>query len=247
MRSRRRPRELGRRLGLAADAELERLAGRAAGARPGRARRRSRSGCGTPSSRSRRRPVAQTTAPSSTSEWPPRYFVALWSTRSAPCSSGRRWIGRRRGRVDDDAAPGARRPPRGRASSGTGSTAPRARRGRRRRAAARSGRTRRAGGPSARARGRGRACRSSSPRRARSSSPGPSRARARARSTPPVPDEKRSARAAVELAERRSAADAGRVGVALVVELARLAVLVRPRSSSGRAAAGPTSGDCVLQ
>ena len=34
-----------------------------------------------------------TTTPSSTSSWPPRYFVALWSTKSAPCSIGRRWIG----------------------------------------------------------------------------------------------------------------------------------------------------------
>ena len=35
----------------------------------------------------------QTTAPSSASSWPERYFDPLCSTKSAPCSSGRRWIG----------------------------------------------------------------------------------------------------------------------------------------------------------
>ena len=42
-----------------------------------------------------------TTAPSSASWWPPRYFVTLCSAKSAPRSSGRRWTGVRR-RVDDD-------------------------------------------------------------------------------------------------------------------------------------------------
>ena len=67
--------------------------GCAAAASTDRARRRCRS-----SSRKSCRRVASssrlhTTAPRRTSSWPPRYFVALWSTKSAPCSSGRRWIG----------------------------------------------------------------------------------------------------------------------------------------------------------
>jgi hypothetical protein len=33
------------------------------------------------------------TTPAVRSEWPPRYFVALWNTRSAPCSSGRKLTG----------------------------------------------------------------------------------------------------------------------------------------------------------
>ena len=113
--------------------------------------------------------------------------------------------GRSGGRVDDDAAPGGRRPPRGRASSGTGSTAPPARSGRRRRAAGRSGRTRRPeppapsasrsmhAGAEVAARGeRDRVC--------------PARAATRASAVvAPEPEEKSSARAALELAERASA------------------------------------------
>ena len=73
---------------------------RAAAATPGRAQRRSRaaSKLAQPLAVSGSR---HTTAPRSTSEWPLRYFVALWRTRSAPCSSGRRWIGRRGGCVDE--------------------------------------------------------------------------------------------------------------------------------------------------
>ena len=37
--------------------------------------------------------VAPATAPAMTSEWPFRYFVALWITTSAPSSRGRKFIG----------------------------------------------------------------------------------------------------------------------------------------------------------
>ena len=76
--------------------------GRAAGARRRPARRRSRSGSGTRGAAATSRSSRVTTAPSSTSECPPRYFVALCSTRSAPWSSGREVDRRRGGRVDDD-------------------------------------------------------------------------------------------------------------------------------------------------
>ena len=99
---------------------------------------------------------------------------------------------RRRGR--SRRRPERRRPSprRSRASSGTGSTAPRARRGRRRRAASPAGRTRRGARPSARAPRRGRPCRSTRPRRARWSAPGWRSARTRL-VIAAEPDAKRSA------------------------------------------------------
>ena len=68
---------IGRGLGLAPDAHLERLAGRGAGARRCRAPARSR--CASGSGAARRGGSRPTTAPSSASSWPPRYFVALCS------------------------------------------------------------------------------------------------------------------------------------------------------------------------
>ena len=92
-------------------------------------------------------------APSSTSWWPPRYFVALWRTTSAPCSSGRRRTG-----VDAVASHDDGRRVRGRRLE-VGQRQERVRRRLepdecRRPAARPSGRTRRRTAPSARARRR---------------------------------------------------------------------------------------------
>ena len=101
-------------------------------------------------------------------------------------------------------------------------------------AACPSGRTRRSAAPSARARAAARRCRSTRPRRARPSRPG----RASASSTvvsAPIPGRVQQRVAALELAEPRLGRGAGRVRVARVVEVARLARRRRTaRSSSGR-------------
>ena len=169
----------------------------------------------------------QTTAPSSTSWWPPRYFVALWRTKSAPCSSGRRWIG-----VAAVASTTHGRRVRG-GGLEVGHRQERVRRrlepdevdavGRRRR----SGRTRRSAGPSARARGTAPTSRSTRPRRARSSSPGleerehDARSSRRCRTRRAAPRRRRARRARARPRRRSGVRSA-------VVELAGLAVLVRP-------------------
>ena len=79
----------------------------------------------------------QATAPSSTSWWPPRYLVALCSGEVGAVLERAQVDRRRGGRVDHDARRDGAARPRGPAWSGTGSTAPRARRGRRLRAAGR--------------------------------------------------------------------------------------------------------------
>ena len=97
------PCQLGRGLGLPPDAlpRASRVRAGAGRTDPGAATMPER--CGTPTGRSASSSRLQTTAPSSTSSWPPRYFVALCRTKSAPCSSGRRWIGVAAVGVDDDA------------------------------------------------------------------------------------------------------------------------------------------------
>ena len=143
-----------------------------------------------------------TTAPRSASSWPARYFVAEWTTTSQPSSSGRTCSGVAAVASHTTRAGCAAPPRRSRASSGTGWSAPRARRGRLRRAAARSGRTRRCGRPSARAPRAALRCRSSSPRRARRSS----RARAAtARPTCTRPPRRRRAAPVLRRARRAAA------------------------------------------
>ena len=86
-------RELARGLRLPLDAEPRASRGCGAGASTRRAPRRCRSSSRNSCRRAASSSRLHTTAPSSTSSWPPRYFVALWRTKSAPCSSGRRWTG----------------------------------------------------------------------------------------------------------------------------------------------------------
>ena len=199
----------------AATRTLERLQARGASSQagvgrgddPGRAPRNSRS-------RSASVAASQTTAPSSTSWWPARYFVAEWSDDVAALLERPQVHRRRGGRVADDQAPGARlRASRsGIVRSGFEGASTQTR-------SAPGGR--RAGlveldvpeAPALELARRARRCRSTRPRRARSCSPGASeREHDRRRRAHPGGEEQRVA--ALELAERALGRDAGRVGVA---------------------------------
>ena len=205
---------------------------RAAAARPGRARRRSpsapRNSPAAPASSSSR----HATAPSSTSSWPPSDFVALWTTKSAPCSSGRSSTGVTTVASTTTRAPCAcaRSMPAPRSgnvrngfdgvSSQTSCDALGRRAGLVELDLAEAPALERPRSVTARAVVRARGERDRVARREERERERGRRGRARR-------EEERLA--AVEPRERRLGLDAGRVRVALVEEVARLAVLVRPR------------------
>ena len=80
-------------LALARDAHLERLEPAQERARPCRPRERGRCAMRNSSSRAASSRRLHTTAPTSASSCPARYFVAEWTARSQPSSSGRTWSG----------------------------------------------------------------------------------------------------------------------------------------------------------